>query len=164
LKSSSRQGFLPKVRLAAGLLRFGMNLWPPFIGAGIHVLQIAPDFRHVRVRLRLGILNRNYFGTHYGGSLYSMTDPFFALMMLHNLGPGYTVWDRAASIRFVAPGRSTVYADFRLDEAQIETARRRATDGARYEPVYTVDIVDPTGAVVACVEKTLYIRGPAAAG
>jgi hypothetical protein len=67
LKSSSRQGFLPKLRLTAGLLRFGMNLWPPFFGAGIHVLQIAADYRHVRVRLRLGLFNRNYFGTHYGG-------------------------------------------------------------------------------------------------
>jgi hypothetical protein len=93
-----------------------------------------------------------------------MTDPFYALMMLHNLGPGYTVWDREATIRFVAPGRSTVFADFRLDQAQIETVRRHTADGARYEPVYSVDIVDPAGAIVATVEKTLYIRGPAAAG
>ncbi|MBU0753029.1 MAG: DUF4442 domain-containing protein [Gammaproteobacteria bacterium] len=152
------QGFLSRLRLSAGLLRFGMNLWPPFVGAGIHVMEIAPDFRAVTVRLRRGLLNRNYFGTHYGGSLFSMTDPFFALMLLHNLERGYVVWDKAATIEFLEPGRSDVFARFRLSQLQIDEVRSHTANGAKYEPTWKVDVTDAAGKVIASVAKTLYIR------
>jgi acyl-coenzyme A thioesterase PaaI-like protein len=152
------QGFLSRVRLPIALLKIGMNLWPPFLGAGIHVLEIAPDFRRVVVRLRRGLLNRNYFGTHYGGSLFSMTDPFFALMLLHNLERGYVVWDKAASIRFMAPGRSDVFARFQLTEAQIAAVGAATADGEKYEPTWSVDITDAAGLIIAHVDKTLHIR------
>jgi acyl-coenzyme A thioesterase PaaI-like protein len=152
------------MRLPPWLLCVAMSLWPPFLGAGIRVLHIAPDFRHVRVRLRLGLFNRNHAGVQYGGSIYSMVDPFYALMLLHNLGPGYTVWDRAATVRFLSPGRGHLYADFRLDAEEIDRVRRATADGARYEPVYVIDISDAAGSVVASVEMTVYVRGPAATG
>jgi acyl-coenzyme A thioesterase PaaI-like protein len=151
-------GLLARLRFPPGMLRLGMNLWPPFVGAGIHVLSIAPDYRRVSVRLRLGLLNRNYFGTQYGGSLFSMTDPFYALMLLHNLPRGYLVWDRAARIDFKTPGRGDVFADFALDAARIAEVLAATADGAKYEPTWPVDVVDAAGTVVATVEKTLYIR------
>jgi len=151
-------GLITHLRLPPAVLRFGMNLWPPFIGAGIHVTEIAPDFRSATVRLRHGLLNRNYFGTHYGGSLFSMTDPFYAILLLHNLPRGYRVWDRAARIEFKTPGRTNVYARFVLTEAMIAEVLAATADGAKYEPTWPVDIVDKNGAVVATVEKTLYIR------
>lgn len=152
------QGFLSRLRLPAGLLRLGMNLWPPFVGAGIHVMEISPDFRRVVVRLRRGLLNRNYFGTHYGGSLFSMTDPFFALMLLHNLERGHIVWDKAAAIRFRAPGRSDVFARFELTEVQIAEVSAMTATGEKYEPTWPVDIVDTAGQIIATVDKTLHIR------
>ncbi len=135
-----------------------MNLWPPFVGAGIHVLAIASDYRRIAVRLRHGLFNRNYFGTHYCGSLFSMTDPFYALMLLHNLPRGYHVWDRAARIEFKSPGRTDVFARFALTDAMIAEVLAATADGAKYEPTWPVDIVDGDGNVVATVEKTLYIR------
>lgn len=152
------QGFLSHLRLSAGFLRLGMNLWPPFVGAGIHVLEIAPDYRRVTVRLRLGLLNRNYFGTQYGGSLFSMTDPFHALMLLHNLPRGYRVWDKAATIRYLAPGRGNVFARFVLAAARIDEVLAATAGGEKYEPTWPVDIVAADGSVVATVDKTLHIR------
>ncbi len=151
-------GLLARLRFPPGVLRLGMNLWPPFVGAGIHVLEISPDFRHVVVRLRRGLLNRNYFGAHYGGSLFSMTDPFYALMLLHNLPRGYRVWDRAARIEFRAPGRSDVFARFALTDAMIAEVLAATAGGAKYQPTWRVDIVDAAGTVIAAVDKTLYIR------
>lgn len=153
-----QKSFLRNVWLSAGALRLAMNLWPPFVGAGIHVLGISPDYREVRVRMRLRWYNRNYMGTHFGGSLYAMTDPFYVLMMLHNLGRDYIVWDKASNIRYRAPGRRTVFADFRITEAQIAEARARTEGGARYEPTLSVDVVDRDRRVIATVEKTLFIR------
>jgi acyl-coenzyme A thioesterase PaaI-like protein len=150
--------FITRLRFSAGLFRFGINLWPPFVGAGIHVTKISPDFRSVTVRLRHGLLNRNYFGTHYGGSLFSMTDPFYAIMLLHNLPRGYVVWDKAATIDFKVPGRGEVNARFTLTDVQIADVLAGTEAGEKYEPTWMVDVVDADGQIVATVAKTLYIR------
>jgi acyl-coenzyme A thioesterase PaaI-like protein len=155
---SRRQGYLRDIMLGAQLLRRGMNLWPPFLGAGIRVTRISADYREVDVRLALGVLNRNYVGTQFGGSLFAMADPFFMLMMLHNLGPDYVVWDKAGKIEYVKPGRSAVHARFRITGADVARARRATAGGAKHEPSFSVDIADRDGHVVARVEKTLYIR------
>lgn len=154
----AKQGFLSKLRLGAGALQLGMNLWPPFVGAGIHVESIAPDFRRIRVRLRMGLLNRNYFGTHFGGSLFAMTDPFYALMLLHNLPRGYVVWDKASQIHYKSPGRGRVYADFVLTDERIAEVLAATAGGRKYEPTWPVDVVDAAGNIVATVDKTLYVR------
>ena len=155
---SKPQGFLRDAGLGPALLRRAMNLWPPFLGAGIRVLRISADFRDIEVRMALGLLNRNYVGTHFGGSLFAMTDPFFMLMMLHNLGPDYVVWDRSGSIEYVKPGRGEVRAHFRLPAAEVNRARRATTHGRKYEPTFHVAVVDGRGEVVARVSKTLHVR------
>jgi hypothetical protein len=142
---------------AAGIRRL-LNLWPPFRGAGIRVREISADFRTATVELRANLFNRNYVGSHFGGSLYAMTDPFFMIMMMKNLGREYIVWDKAGAVRYLKPARGTVTARFTLDEAAVAEARAKTEAGAKHEPSFRVDIVDADGIVVADVEKTLYIR------
>lgn len=153
-----KQGFMRNVKLGAGPLRLLMNLWPPFIGAGIHVERISPDYLEASVRMRLGLLNRNYMGTHFGGSLFAMTDPFFALLVMHNLGRRYVVWDKASSIDYRLPGRGTVRATFRVTPAQLEAIRAATAGGDKHEPTFAVDVLNHKGEVVATVSKTLYVR------
>lgn len=152
------QGFLSRIRLGAGGMRRLFNLWPPFRAAGIRVREIAPDFRSATVELRMKLLNRNYVGTHFGGSLFSMTDPFFMILMMKNLGPEYVVWDKEARVRFLKPARGTVTARFHLPEERIAEARASTASGAKFEPTFRVEIVDAGGVTVADVEKTLHIR------
>jgi acyl-coenzyme A thioesterase PaaI-like protein len=156
--SSERQGFLRNLNMPAVLFRRGINLWPPFLGAGITVTRVSDDYREIDVKLKLGVLNRNYFGTQFGGSLFAMTDPFFALMMLHNLGPEFIVWDKAGTIRYEKPGRGEVHAHFRLTERDVERARSATARGEAYEPTFSVAIADRSGAKIAHVDKTLHIR------
>ena len=152
------QGFLAKFDFGASGMRRLFNLWPVFRGSGIRVREISPDFSHAVVELRMKLFNRNYVGTHFGGSLFSMTDPFFMILMMKRLGPEYVVWDKAGTVRFLKPARGTVTARFEMPEARVAEARERTADGAKHEPVFRVDIVDESGVVVADVEKTLYIR------
>jgi acyl-coenzyme A thioesterase PaaI-like protein len=147
-----------KIGFGATGMRRMMNLWPPFRGAGIRVREIAPDFTTVTVELRARLFNRNWVGTHFGGSLFAMTDPFHMIMMMQNLGREYIVWDKAGSVRFLKPAKGTVTARFTLDPADVEKARAATAGGEKYEPRFRVDIVDAEGVVVADVEKTLYIR------
>lgn len=142
----------------ARLLRWAMNLYPPYLGAGIKVRQISADFREIQVSMGLKWYNRNYVRTQFGGSLYSMTDPFYMLMLMHNLGRDYIVWDKASSIDFVSPGRGTVHAEFKIDEAMLDTIRANTATGEKYLPKYHATVRDEQGTVVARVEKTLYIR------
>ena len=108
--------------------------------------------------MKLRRWNSNYVGAHYGGSLYSMTDPFFMLMLIENLGRDYIVWDKAASIRFRKPGKGTVSAAFRLSEEQIEEIRQALKTQEKVDREFTVEIKDESGTVVAEVQKLLHIR------
>jgi acyl-coenzyme A thioesterase PaaI-like protein len=138
--------------------KFGINLWPPFLGAGIKVEHIAPDYREIVVSMKLRWYNRNYVGTHFGGSLAAMTDPFYMLMLIHILGSEYIVWDKTSTIDFITPGRGTVTARFRLNDDQIAEIKNETADGKAYFPALSVDIVNESGEVVACVNKKLYVR------
>lgn len=152
------QGFLSRLRLGPAGLRRLFNLWPPFRAAGIRVVHIAPDWREACVELRARLLNRNFVGTHFGGSLFAMTDPFFMILMMKSLGPAYVVWDKSASVRFLKPGRGTVSARIVLEDAAIEEAIRLTADGSKHEPTFAVEVTDARGLPVARIEKTLYIR------
>lgn len=139
-------------------MRMYLNLYFPFVGAGIRVKRLDSDWRQIDVEMKLHRWNANYVGTHYGGSLYSMTDPFYMLMLIENLGRDYIVWDKSAGIRFKKPGRGTVAASFRLSDEQIAEIRAAANRDGKIERTFLVEVKDETGAVIAEVEKLLHIR------
>ncbi|MBB5955640.1 acyl-coenzyme A thioesterase PaaI-like protein [Saccharothrix tamanrassetensis] len=144
--------------MKASRLRLGMNLWPPFLFAGIRVVAISDDYRYAKVRMRLRWYNRNYVGTHFGGSLFSMTDPFWMLLVLRHLGRDHMVWDRAGEIEFVRPGRGTVYAEFRLTDEHLAELRSQAAGGGKALLWFPVEVVAEDGSVVARVRKQVYAR------
>jgi hypothetical protein len=139
-------------------LRRLVNLWPPFLGAGIRIKHIAPDMKAVDVEMKLRFWNANYVGTHFGGSLFAMTDPFYMLMLMANLGRDYIVWDKASSIRYRKPGKGTVRAEFRLSDAQLDDIRERLKTLPKYEPKFFVEVKDEQGIVIAEIEKLLHVR------
>jgi hypothetical protein len=143
---------------SAGRLRRWINLWPPFLGAGIRIKHIAPDMKAIDVEMKLHFWNANYVGTHVGGSLFALTDAFYMLMLMANLGRDYIVWDKAATIRYRKPGRGTVRAEFRLFDSQIEEIREKLKTLPKYEPVFSVEVKDELGIVIAEVEKVLHVR------
>lgn len=134
------------------------NLYPPYLMTGIRVERIDADWRRIDVAMPLRWYNRNYFGTHFGGSLYAMTDPFFVFMLVNNLGPDYFVIDQGASIRFQRPGRGRVRVRFSLTDAMLDDVRTNTAGGEKYLPTWPVEVTDEAGDVVARVEKTLYVR------
>ena len=154
---------------ASRRLRWLFNLLPAYRGTGGRVTYIASDFREVRVKLPLSWRTRNYVGTIYGGSLYGAVDGVYMVMLIRILGPDYIVWDRAATIRFRKPGRSTLFARFLVTDEEIATIHRLALEAPSIDRVYTIDLVDAEGTVHATVEKTIYIKkkkpaAPAASG
>jgi len=139
-------------------LRLLLNLYPPYLGAGVRVTHVDPDWRELRVSMRLTWYNRNVKGTHFGGSLYAMVDPHLMLLVTCALGPGYVVWDKSASIDFKKPGTGRVHAVVQLTDAVLDTIRRQTAGGAAFRPQFAIDIRDEAGDVVANVGKVLHVR------
>ena len=139
-------------------LKFILNVYPPYWGTGIFVSRVSADYKEIIVHMKMRWYNRNYVNTHFGGSLYAMTDPFFMVMLIQVLGKQYIVWDKAVHIDFIKPGQGKVTARFIIKEKQVETILEKTTDGQKYLPEFSVDIKDEAGDTVARVTKTLYIR------
>jgi len=140
------------------LLKLILNLYPPYWGTGIFVSRVSADYKEIIVHMKMRWYNRNYVNTHFGGSLYAMTDPFFMVMLIQVLGKQYIVWDKAVHIDFIKPGQGKVTARFIIKEEQIDNILEKTADGQKYLPEFSVDIKDEAGDTVARVTKTLYIR------
>ncbi|HMB19682.1 MAG TPA: DUF4442 domain-containing protein [Spirochaetota bacterium] len=134
-----------------------VNLYPPFLGAGIRV-KVSKDIKTIDVTLKLSFYNRNYVGTQYGGSMYSMCDPFYMILLMENLGKDYIVWDQSASITFKKPGKTRLRATFHIPESQYQAIKSQLEVKEKIYPVFTVDILDNDDNIVATVDKTIYIK------
>ena len=108
--------------------------------------------------MKLRWYNINIMKVHFGGSLYSMTDPHLMLMLMQVMGKEYQVWDKAAEIEFVAPGRGTVYSDLRISDKDLESIYYHTQNGDKYFHPFEVAVMDTSGNLVATVKKVLYIR------
>lgn len=134
-----------------------MWLWPPFLGAGISVKRFNSDFTTIIVQMKMRFWNKNYVGTHFGGSMYSMTDPFYMLMLMKHLGRDYIIWDKSASIRYKKPAKGTIYATFELIPEHIETLRLEVEEKGKIQPEFIIELKNKDGDVVAEIKKILSI-------
>jgi acyl-coenzyme A thioesterase PaaI-like protein len=143
-----RQRFLEKA----------INFYGPFLGAGVKLEDMSKDYRYAKVTMPLRFYNKNYMGTQFGGSLYSMVDPWYMLMLIKNLGKEYIVWDKGATIRFKKPGKGKVFAEFFLTESIIQEIKSHVHVNTKMDYVFKVDIKDDQGKLICEVEKVVYIR------
>ena len=142
----------------AWLFRLVINLWPPLFFARIKLEHMSADFREARVSMKLSAWNRNGVGTLFGGALFSMTDPFYMLMLMARMRDEYIVWDKCADIDFVKPGKGRVYAEFIITDQMLADIEQHTANGDKYLPQVVTYIKDEAGDVVAKVNRTLYIR------
>jgi len=136
------------------LIRF----WPPYFGAGIYVKSVNKDFTVVETRMKHRFFNTNYVGTHFGGSLYSMCDPFLMFILLHHLKKDHIIWDKSASIQYLRPAKGEVRAIFKVALEEIESIKKKCLASFSIEPKYEIEVLDSKDNVVAIVSKTLYVR------
>ncbi len=135
-----------------------MSLWIPNLFSGIRVRHFSKDWTRATVTLRVNLLTRNFVGTAFGGSMQAMTDPYFFMLVMHQLGPDYVVWDTRAEIEFVKPGRGVLTAEFEVPAARVADLRERARGGAKVLEWFETEITDRAGEVVARVRREIYVR------
>lgn len=135
-----------------------INWYPPYLGLGVKVRAANADFTRFEVELRSRWYNRNLFGTHFGGGLYAMSDPFFVFIITMNLGRNYIVWDKSAAIDFLQPARGTILGIFEIDRNRLEDMRAEVDELGKNTYHFDTDLVDQAGQVVARVSKEVYVR------
>lgn len=145
-------------RLAPKQLATLMNFYPPLLGAGIRVREFTADWTHARVELKLNRLNRNQNGTAFGGSINAMTDAFFPLLLMHQLGTDYLVWDQACEIEFRSPGTGTIYGEYDVPSALAQEIKARADAGGKVLHTFECDLHLADGTVVAHAKRVVYVR------
>ena len=135
-----------------------LSYWPPYLASGISIKEVDPQIRRITVQMKLRFFNTNYVGSHYGGSLYSMCDPFYMFILIHHLGKDHIVWDQAAEVEFLRPARGTIMATFEISEEEINNIKNQAMQKFNIRPVFFAEVKDASGEVVVRVKKTLYVR------
>lgn len=141
----------------APFVRFGLNWFPAFRSTGGRVIHVAPDLKRLTVCLPLNRRTRNGAGTLFGGSLYAVTDPIYAVMLALHLGRDTVVWDKSGTIVYRRPGRSTLFADFVLSSAELDDIRAAVVATGEVERVFTTQLKDHSGRVHVEVAKTVYV-------
>ncbi len=146
------------MRLTPNLLKLALNLYPPYLGAGVKVTHISKDWKELHVSMSLRWYNRNAVGTHFGGSLYSMVDPHLMLLLMQLLGKEYLVWDKTANIEFIKASKSKVTSIIKVTNEDLEVIKNKTCDGEKYFSHFVIEIWDENNELVARVKKTIYVR------
>lgn len=154
----ARFGTMAGMRITPRRLALGMSLWAPNLWSGIRVKRFAGDWTSATVELHVNLITRNYVKTAFGGSMSAMTDPYFFMLVMHQLGRDYVVWDTRGEIEFVKPGRGVLTAHFEVPLEKAAELRERARGGAKVLEWFETDITDASGEVVARVRREVYIR------
>ncbi|MGO1849091.1 DUF4442 domain-containing protein [Microbacterium sp.] len=146
------------MRITPRRLATGMSLWAPNLFSGIRIRRFSEDWTHATVELHVNVITRNYVRTAFGGSMSAMTDPYFFMLVMHQLGRDYVVWDTRGEIEFVKPGRGVLTAEFHVSPENVAELRERAAGGAKVLEWFETVITDRDGDVVARVRREVYIR------
>ncbi|PIE75199.1 MAG: tetrameric acyl-CoA thioesterase [Deltaproteobacteria bacterium] len=146
------------MKMTPNIFKFLINIYPPYLGAGIKILYISKDWREIHVSMSKRWYNKNAVGTHFGGSLYSMVDPHLMLLLMQLLGKKYLVWDKSASIEFIKASKQKVKAEIKISDDSLQEIIEKTKNGEKFFANFTIDIIDKSDDLVARVEKVLYIR------
>jgi len=146
------------MRITPRRLAVGMSLWIPNLFSGIRVRGFSADWTRATVELHVNVFTRNYVKTAFGGSMQAMTDPYFFMLVMHQLGRDYVVWDTRGEIEFIKPGRGVLTARFHVPAERVAEIRARATGGAKVLEWFETEITDRSGEVVARVRREVYVR------
>ena len=146
------------MKITPKLLKLGLNLYPPYLGAGVKVTHISEDWRELHVSMALRWYNRNAVGTHFGGSLYAMVDPHLMLLLIQLLGDEYWVWDKTAEIKFIKASKHKVRSIIKIHSDDLEEIKRQTRDRKKYLHEFVIEIKDEDNDLVAIIKKVIYTR------
>lgn len=134
-----------------------LEWYPPFWSMRIRVLEIADDWRRLRIRLPLNSISRNPGGVMFGGFQAALADPIAALACARVL-PGYSTWTRGLSIDFDLGGSTDLELRFEFSHEQEALIRAELAERGRATPTFEYAYYLADGRRCTRVRNTVAIR------
>lgn len=142
-------------------LKWGLCLYPPLLFQRIWVRKFHKGFRGVDVKIAKSLLNKNYNGSIFGGTIYAATDPFYALLfdqLLQRAGFKVRVWLKSASIQYLKPGRGNLYFTITVTDDMLNEAIEALNTSGKFVKAYPMEITNSAGELCATVMNEVYVR------
>ena len=133
-----------------------LEWYPPFRSMRVRVLELAEDWRQVRLLLPLAP-NRNPGGGMFGGAMACLADPIAALAC-NAVFPGHKVWTRALSLDFTRESRTDMQLRFVFEPGMEDEIRDQLHERGRATPAFEYAFYDTHGQVCATVRCRVAIR------
>ena len=134
------------------------SLYPPLLGSGIRIRRIAPDWTSGELTMRVAPWTANTNGTAFGGALFAATDVLYGALLSGQLGGGYQVWTKSATIDFHRPGRGRLTCQVEVPATETDMIREQLTEQRSTSVVHTARIADSRGDVVVEARHTMFVR------
>jgi hypothetical protein len=154
-------GYLADMQVSENTLKWAMRFYPPLFFQRIWVKKFNKDFTGVEVTIFKSLLNTNYNSSIFGGTIFSASDPFYALLfdqVLLRRGYKIRVWLKSAQINYRKPGRSNMYFNISLSEDDFLEAETALKTVGKFVKSFPMEIKDGDGEVCARVTNEVYIR------
>ncbi len=148
---------MKKESLESKIWRWVGNWFPAYRGSGAKVTYVSSDFHDVCIKLPCNWRTKNHMGITWGGSLYAALDPIYGVMLYKILGRQYRVIDSQAEIRFLKPGKETLYAHFEISEDELSTLKEQLTHSDKTRMQLQVSLKNKQGVVHATCDKHIHI-------
>jgi hypothetical protein len=149
------------MKVSENTLKWVMRLYPPLFFQRIWVSKIHKDFRGIEVKINRSLLTNNLGASIFGGTIFSATDPFYALLfgqILQRKGYKITVWLKSAQISYIKPGRTDLYYVIRITDEMIADAENALREDGKFVKAYPIEIFDKQGILCATALNEVYVR------
>ena len=147
--------------VSEGLLKWIMCFYPPLFFQRIWVISFEKGFTGAHVKISKSILNRNYNGSIFGGTIFTAADPFYPLLF-HQLftKKGYRIvaWSKSAEIQFLKAGLTDLYFDVKIDNNEIDEAEHILSTIGKYVKSHPIDIYNKNGEICVSLRNEVYLR------
>lgn len=144
--------------LKSKLIRYAVNVTPVFRATGAWITHVSADMRTVKLKLPLKLKTKNPLGTMCGGNMYSAVHGIYLVMLMKNLGKEYACVDRLSIIKFLKPGKSTLFAKFELTQMEIDQIKALVEKNGKIDREYIVKLENSNEVVCGEVTCTVNIR------
>lgn len=138
-----------------------MRLYPPLLLQRIWVKKIHPGFRGADVKINRSLLTLNFGRAIFGGTIYTATDPFYAMLfgqILKHKGYHISVWLKSAGIQFLKPAMTSLHYRIIITNEMVAEAEAELTSKGTHVKTYPIELYDTNGVLCALAKNEVYIR------
>ena len=161
LEKRENESLIVFMKISENSLKWLMRLYPPMLFQRIWVQKIHKDFLGIDIKINRALITSNLGNSTFGGTLFSATDPFYALLfgqIMQHKGYKITVWLKSAKINYIKPGRSDLFYTLNINQQMISEMENALISEGKFIKEYPIEVFDKKGELCITAINEVYIR------